>query len=162
MFRLLRFLPICFQNKSEQIPFCRPLLQIPELSGSEVPKRGRSKRRRTQKDAKARERAQMTANASTQRSAKAGKSTQNSAKERFCVKLRNRPNTVSESTVSNTELSEFSGPHRVLGRKLSEFLFNLLFGCQSPLTEFFAELSESSLPKLSKKQSSSLFVGLIF
>ena len=28
----------------------------------------------------------------------------------------NRPNTVSESTVSNTELSEFYGPHRVPGR----------------------------------------------
>ena len=34
----------------------------------------------------------------------------------------NRPNTVSASTVSNTELSEFLGPHRVLGRELSEFL----------------------------------------
>ena len=29
---------------------------------------------------------------------------------------------VSESTVSNTELSEFFGLHRVLGRELSEFL----------------------------------------
>ena len=31
---LLRFLPICFQNKSEQIretPFCRPLLQVPDF-----------------------------------------------------------------------------------------------------------------------------------
>ena len=31
---LLRFVPMCFQNKSEQIretPFCRPLLQIPDL-----------------------------------------------------------------------------------------------------------------------------------
>ena len=34
----------------------------------------------------------------------------------------NGPNTVSESTVSNTELSEFFGPHRVPGRGLSEFL----------------------------------------
>ena len=32
------------------------------------------------------------------------------------------PNTVSESAVSNTELSEFFGSHRVLGRELSEFL----------------------------------------
>ena len=31
------------------------------------------------------------------------------------------PNTVSESTVSNTELSEFLGPHRVPGRELSQF-----------------------------------------
>ena len=31
-------------------------------------------------------------------------------------------NTVSESTVSNAELSEVFGPHRVLGRELSEFL----------------------------------------
>ena len=36
--------------------------------------------------------------------------------------LGNGPNTVSESTVSNTELSEFLGPHRVPGRELSEFL----------------------------------------
>ena len=34
----------------------------------------------------------------------------------------NRPNTVSESTVSNTELSEFFGPRQVTGRELSEFL----------------------------------------
>ena len=32
------------------------------------------------------------------------------------------PNTISESTVSNFELSEFFGPHRALGRELSEFL----------------------------------------
>ena len=37
-------------------------------------------------------------------------------------KISNGPNTVSESTVSNTELSEFFGPHRVPGRELSEFL----------------------------------------
>ena len=34
----------------------------------------------------------------------------------------NRPNTVSESTVSNTELRDFLWPHRVPGRELSEFL----------------------------------------
>ena len=33
-----------------------------------------------------------------------------------------RPNTVLESTVSNTELSEFFGPRRVPGTELSEFL----------------------------------------
>ena len=32
------------------------------------------------------------------------------------------PNTVSASTVSPTELSEFVGPHRALGRELSELL----------------------------------------
>ena len=32
------------------------------------------------------------------------------------------PNMVSESTVSNIELSERFGPHRVPGRKVSEFL----------------------------------------
>ena len=32
------------------------------------------------------------------------------------------PNTVSESTVSDTELSEFFGPQRVPGGELSEFL----------------------------------------
>ena len=36
--------------------------------------------------------------------------------------IRDGPNTVSENTVSNTELSEFFGPHRVPGRELSEFL----------------------------------------
>ena len=34
----------------------------------------------------------------------------------------NGPNTVSESTASNTKLSEFFGPHRVLERELGEFL----------------------------------------
>ena len=32
------------------------------------------------------------------------------------------PNTVSESTVSNAELSEFLGPHQVAGKERSEFL----------------------------------------
>ena len=49
------------------------------------------------------------------------------------------PKTVLESTVSNTELSEFFCPHRVPGREPSEFL---LFVGQSELTEFFAELTE--------------------
>ena len=34
----------------------------------------------------------------------------------------NGPNTVSESTASNTELSELFGPHRVPERELSEIL----------------------------------------
>ena len=62
-------------------------------------------------------------------------------------------NTVLESTVSNTELSEFFGPHRAPGTELSEFL-SLFFTCESDITEFFAELtefavelSEFSLPK---------------
>ena len=38
------------------------------------------------------------------------------------VNFGNGANTVSESTVSNTEPSEFFGPHRVPGGKLSEFL----------------------------------------
>ena len=37
----------------------------------------------------------------------------------------NGPNTVSESTVSSTELSEFFGPHRVTGSELSEFHLSL-------------------------------------
>ena len=75
---------------------------------------------------------------------------------RECPRQRNRrngPNTVSGSTVSNTELSEFFGAHRVLGSELSEFL-SAYYLCQSELTEFFAELtefaaelSEFSLPK---------------
>ena len=71
----------------------------------------------------------------------------------------NGPNTVSESTASNTELSEFFGPHRAPGRELSEFLsaYDL---CQSEVTEFFAELTEfaaelsqSSLPKQYSRNS---------
>ena len=58
-----------------------------------------------------------------------------------------RPNTVSGSTVSNTELSEFFCPHRVPGRELSEFL-SAYFLCD---TEFFAELTEFA-PKLSEAQ----------
>ena len=54
--------------------------------------------------------------------------------------------------VSNTELSEFFGPHRVPGRELSEF-FSGYYLCAKPsspsffaeLTEFGAELSEFSL-----------------
>ena len=57
--------------------------------------------------------------------------------------LGNGPNTVSESTVSNTEPSEIFGPHRVPARELSEFLSAYFLVCQSKLTEsFFAELTE--------------------
>ena len=37
-------------------------------------------------------------------------------------KLGDGPDRASESTVSNTKLSEFFGPHRVPGRELSEHL----------------------------------------
>ena len=63
----------------------------------------------------------------------------------------NGPNTVSESTVSNPELSEFFGPHRVPGRELSEFL-SACYVCQSELAEFFAELTELTV-KLSEWSS---------
>ena len=64
----------------------------------------------------------------------------------------NGPNTVSESTVSNTELSEFLGPHPAPRRELSEFLsaFCLCAKANSPslrrIHEFAAELSDLSLP----------------
>ena len=63
----------------------------------------------------------------------------------------NGPNTVSESTVSNTELSEFFGPHRVPGRELSEFLsaYSLCAKANSP--SFFTELTEFAV-KLSEAQ----------
>ena len=72
------------------------------------------------------------------------------------------PNTVSESTVSDTKLSEFVCPHRVLGRELSGFrsAYYLNFVCQSEVTEFFAELTEFgaelskfSLPKQYSRNS---------
>ena len=70
------------------------------------------------------------------------------------LSIGNGPNRVSESAVSKIELSEFFGPHRVLGRELSEFLSAFDFVCKLELTEFVAELteiarklSEFSLPK---------------
>ena len=61
--------------------------------------------------------------------------------------FRNRPNTISESTVSNTELSEFFGPHR----ELSEFLSaHLCVNANSP------SFSQNS-PSLAQSSVSSLF-----
>ena len=69
-------------------------------------------------------------------------------------KIGNGPNAVLESTVSNTKLSKFFGPHRVPGRELTEFLsaYYLFAKENSPsflaeLTKFGAELSEFPLPK---------------
>ena len=69
----------------------------------------------------------------------------------------NGPNTVSESTVSNRELSEFFCPHRVSGRELSEFLsaYYLCAKANSPsfsqnspsLAKHSVRLSEFSSPK---------------
>ena len=66
-------------------------------------------------------------------------------------RLGNRPNTVSESTVSSTELSEFFGPHRVPGRELSEFLLAYYLCAKANSPSFFAELFEFA-PKLSDAQ----------
>ena len=65
--------------------------------------------------------------------------------------VENGPNTVSGSTVSNTELSEFFGAHWVPGSELSEFLsaYNLCAKTNSP--SFFAELTEFA-PELSEAQ----------
>ena len=50
---------------------------------------------------------------------------------------------VSDSTVSNTELSvSFLALTEFRGRELSEFLSAYYFLCQSEVTEFFAELTE--------------------
>ena len=58
--------------------------------------------------------------------------------------VRSRADTVSESTVSNPEVSENFEPHRVPGTELSEFMS--AYVCQSELTEFFiAELTEFAL-----------------
>ena len=64
-------------------------------------------------------------------------------------KIGNGPNTVSESTVSNTELSEFFGPHRVPGRELSELLSAYYLCAKTNSPSFFAELTEFA-PKLSE------------
>ena len=70
------------------------------------------------------------------------------------------PNTVSEGTVSNTELTEFFGDHRVPGRELNECRSAnyLCAKANSPsflaeLAEFAAELSELSLPKQYSRNS---------
>ena len=61
------------------------------------------------------------------------------------------PNTVSEITVSNTELSEISCPHRLPGREVSEFLSALYLRAKAKSPSFFAEPTEFA-PKLSEAQ----------
>ena len=78
-------------------------------------------------------------------------------KSSFPNNLGNGPNTVSESTVSDTELSEIFGPHQVAGRELSEFLLacylcakaNSLSFSQNSLSlpQNSVRLSEFSSPK---------------
>ena len=64
----------------------------------------------------------------------------------------NEPNTVSGSTVSNTELSEFFGAHWVPGSELSEFLsaYHLCAKAISPS-------SSQNSPSLPQDSMSSLF-----
>ena len=62
------------------------------------------------------------------------------------------PNTVSESTVSNTELSVFFCPHRVPGRGLSEFL-SANYVCEKANSPSFWQNS----PSLPQNSVSSLF-----
>ena len=56
----------------------------------------------------------------------------------------NGPNTVSESTVSNTEPRKLFGPHRVPGRELSEFL-SACYLCAKANSPSFLQNSVSSL-----------------
>ena len=70
------------------------------------------------------------------------------------------PNTVSESTVSNTEPSEGFWSSQSSGERAQRVPISLLFVCQSQLTNFFAELSEFaaelsnvSLPKQYSRNS---------
>ena len=67
--------------------------------------------------------------------------------KRFWQFFGNGPNTVPESTVSNTELSEFFCPHRVPGRELSEFL-SAYYLCASQNSPSFSQNS----PSLSQTQ----------
>ena len=62
----------------------------------------------------------------------------------------NGPNTVSESTVSNIELSEFFTLTES-GERTQWVPLSLLFACQCELTEFFAELTEFAI-KISEAQ----------
>ena len=66
-----------------------------------------------------------------------------------CLIIRDRPNTVSESTVSNTERSEFFWPSPSSGERTQWVPLRLLFMWQSALTQFFAKLTEFA-PKLSE------------
>ena len=63
----------------------------------------------------------------------------------------NGPTTVSESTVSKTELSEFFLPSPSSGERAQWVPLSLRFVWQSELTEFFAELTEFA-PKLGEAQ----------
>ena len=63
----------------------------------------------------------------------------------------NGPNTVSGSTVSNTELSEFSGLIEFRGANSVSSFQPIICVCKRELTEFFAEPTEFA-PKLSEAQ----------
>ena len=60
----------------------------------------------------------------------------------MAMKLGDGPNTVSESTVSNTELSEFFGAHWVPGTELSEFL-SAYYLCANANSPSFSQNSPS-------------------
>ena len=66
--------------------------------------------------------------------------------------LGNGPKTVSESTGSNTKLSEFFGPRRVPGREPSEFLSAFCL-CAKANSQIFSQNS----PSLAQSSVSSLF-----
>ena len=71
-------------------------------------------------------------------------------------KFGNGPNTVSGSMGSNTELSEFFGPHRVPGRELSEFLsaYYLCAKANSPsLPQNSPSLPQNSVSSLSRNST---------
>ena len=66
----------------------------------------------------------------------------------------NGPNTVSKSTVSNTDLSEFSGPHRAPRTHFSEFL-SACYLCAKANSPSFSQNSQS----LPQNSVSSLFLN---
>ena len=67
--------------------------------------------------------------------------------------FRNGPNTVSESTVSNTELSEFFGPHRVRGANSVSWAQPIICVPKRTHRVFFSQNS----PSLPQNSVSSLF-----
>ena len=72
------------------------------------------------------------------------------------------PNAVSESTASNTELSECFGPHRVLGREFREFLSSYYLCAKANSPSLFTELTGFAASVPSSETVLSKQCGMLF